>query len=108
MIARGIYFHGKPTVLICDGRCDKAWGKNIRPRVRFSDDEDDWEYLADDELDVAPTNPGTYEGRDGKPTHASHRLNKWCARQCERSRIAGRNADFELPDFSQRAADKRD
>lgn len=105
MIARAIYYLGKATVLICDGQCDKAWGINCRPRIQLSDDEDDYEFLADDELDIAPTDPGTYEGGDGKPMGAAFRLNKWCARECERSSVI---VAFDLPDFSRRVGNKRE
>lgn len=36
MIARAITYFGKPCIIACDSRCDKAWGLNGRPRKRFS------------------------------------------------------------------------
>lgn len=68
---------GRKIVLACDGKCEKAWGRNTRPRR--TDDE----YLADDELGIAPADPGTYEGEDSKPAAQQH--NRWCFRECERS-----------------------
>jgi len=52
-------------------------------------DYDDHAYLADNELGIAPEDPGTYEGADSKPdmeeVNADPSLmNKWCVRQCER------------------------
>lgn len=79
-----IQFCGNPRYLVCDGRCDKAWGWNHRPFIRKSDAEDDITWLSDDELPAAPEDPGTWEGGDRKPQlREGH--NKWCARECERS-----------------------
>lgn len=91
-----------PLTLVCDGRCTKAWGINARPRVQVSDLEDDILYLADAELGVAPDDPGTYEGGCAKPCTPSSRLNKWCARECERSRIVQTGEDIVLSDFTVR------
>ncbi|GAA0271067.1 hypothetical protein LNAOJCKE_0893 [Methylorubrum aminovorans] len=109
MIARQIVYFGQPAVVICDAKCGKAWGINCRPRVTLSDDPDDYAYLADDELGEAPSDPGTYEGGDAKPTEPSERLNRWCVRECERcamskpgkatETIAAR--DFSRRDFNQ-------
>ena len=102
MIAKSGTYFGHPIILICDAKCHKAWGINNRPEVQLSDDEDDYAYLSDSELGDAPADPGTYEGEDGKPTSPAERLNKWCARECERSRMVDPNQEFELPDFSKR------
>lgn len=107
MIAKAILYMGESTILICDGRCNKAWGVNNRPKEQLSTDEDDFEYFADYELGNAPLNPGTYEGGDGKPINTIHRLNKWCARECERSRRVNNLEKFELLDFSKRIKNKR-
>jgi hypothetical protein len=64
-----VLFFGQPVVIVCDGKCDQAWGIN-------------WH---GDKGDIAPIDPGTYEGGHAKPTNYCH--NKWCARECERSRI---------------------
>jgi len=102
MIARAITYFGEPLILVCDGKCDKAWGINNRPRVQLSDDEDDYEFLADHELGDAPFDPGTYEGGWGKPDDDKARLNKWCARECERSVRASPSMDFDLPNYDER------
>jgi hypothetical protein len=95
----------------CDAKCDKAWGINNRPRVQLSDDEDDYEFLADDELGAAPVDPGTYEGGHAKPDEVPEKHNKWCARECERSVLLdglghGRFQP-ELEDFTKRVTNKR-
>lgn len=105
MIARQITYFGQSGVVVCDAKCSKAWGINSRPNVSFSDEPDDTAYLADDELGEAPVDPGTYEGGDAKPTCPGERLNKWCVRECERSRIskAGKPREIvEAPDLSRR------
>lgn len=66
--------YGRPVVLACDGKCEKAWGINTRPR--HPNDE----FLGDEKL---AADPGTYEGDDSKPTNQQH--NRWCFRKCERS-----------------------
>lgn len=95
-------FFGKPVTVACDGNCGKAWGIVVRPCVQLSADEDDDAMLADDELGDAPSDPGTYEGSDGKPLSLDFAHNKWCLRQCERSVIVDRGDPFVLPDFSRR------
>lgn len=98
-----ILYFGRECHLYCDGKCYKAWGVPSRPRVKV-DGEEYW--VADNEFDNAPDDPGTYEGCDGKPMIRSGRdMNKWCARCCERSNIVGINepmAKSALRDFSQR------
>jgi len=81
-----IMFFDNEALIICDGNCKKAWGMNSRPHKQFSDDPDDWENIPDDELGIAPDDPGTYEGSNCKPDSAKG-MNKWCARECERSQI---------------------
>ncbi len=82
--------YGALVVMTCDGRCDKAWGINSRPREQLSDDPDDYVFKRDSELGTAPADPGTYEGGHGKPSAVplseadSERMNKWCFRECER------------------------
>lgn len=101
MIYRNITYFGKPAVVACDAQCSKAWGNNSRPRIEF-DDGDDFVYLADDELGDAPVDPGTYEGGFGKPTSSDEWLNKWCARECERSCLADRIEEARLPCYHER------
>lgn len=127
MIHKNIVYFGKPCVLACDANCQKAWGINNRPRIYLTDptltvypidrqhypddeniDPDDTAMLADGELGDAPIDPGTYEGDHGKPFDESDMLNKWCARECERSDIADFLDDIELRDFSQRVYNTRD
>ncbi len=102
MIAKSIIMHGHPIILICDGKCNKAWGVSNRPSVQLSDDENDFEYLSDGELGIAPVDPGTYEGGDCKPK--DKQLNKWCARECERSTKIEDCKEFKLSDFTKRHA----
>jgi hypothetical protein len=106
MIAKRILMAGQPCILACDAQCQKAWGINNRPRIELlSDDEDDYYFLPDQELGYAPNDPGTREGDEPKPIVPDDRLNKWCARECERSVIVDDKdapIDFELPDYSVR------
>lgn len=101
MISANIDFFGE-CVLACDARCDKAWGVNNRPGAQLSEDPDDYISYSDGETGDAPANPGTYEGSHGKPQRPDQRLNKWCARECERSVIVEPGSDIELPDLSVR------
>lgn len=101
MQSDGFYFC-KPITLACDLRCDKAWGHGIRPQLLLSTDEDDYAYFSDDELDVAPIDPGTYEGDHGKPTFIVDQHNKWCCRACERCRMVDKGAPIVLWDLSKR------
>lgn len=107
ILVSNIRWFGEDAALVCDGKCEKAWGINARPRIEFdSEDPDDIAYLADGELEEAPRDPGTYEGGHGKPTNYDddERHNKWCARECERSCIVdGRDGnEVELPTFDER------
>lgn len=99
---KSIIFFGQPTHVVCDAHCEKAWGSNNRPKVQLSADPDDYEYLADHELGIAPIDPGTSEGDHAKPRYLEERLNKWCTRECERSELVRDLEDFTLPDFSKR------
>jgi ribosomal protein S27AE len=102
MIAKPIKFFGNDLILVCDANCKKAWGKHSRPFDKSNENEDDKEWLSDSELDIAPDNPKTYEGGYGKPVREDERLNRWCARECERSIMAKHNEFFELEDWSKR------
>jgi len=104
MIQKEIIYFGKKYILYCDANCKKAWGISNRPKNQLSNDEDDYEYLSDDELGKAPVDPGTYEGEFGKPCLKSERLNKWCARECERSDMVeiDKIDSIKLIDFSKR------
>ena len=78
MAEKMITYFGEPARVACDELCSKAWGINNRPKVQLSDDEDDYEFLADSELPEAPADPGTYEGGQGKPTSAIYFHRKIC------------------------------
>lgn len=98
-----IMFFGQKIVVACDGRCDKAWGVNNRPSENYDPcDPDDCAWLTDDELGVAPDDPGTYEGGHAKPPNPRHFPNKWCVRECERCIHSGIGQAVELRDFSRR------
>lgn len=106
MICKLMLFFGESHILACDARCDLAWGIQQRPRVQLSADPDDYAFLADAAVTwPAPVDPGTYEGTDGKPVDLECRLNRWCARECERSaRVPiemGNLIQLTLPDFSE-------
>ena len=80
-----------------------------RPRILFNPpDPDDYALLADNELGTAPVEPGTWEGADGKPRTPQDRLNKWCARECERSNIVLLGESFSHKDFSKRVYNQTD
>lgn len=98
MPIKTIGWFGRTCTVACDGRCDKAWGLNQRPKISFDPkDPDDVAWLADHEVGTAPEDPGTWEGGDGKPSgmplpdDAGHLMNKWCSRECERSAIYEQN-----------------
>jgi hypothetical protein len=102
-----ITYAGQPAKVRCDEKCNKAWGGNSRPKNQLSDDEDDWEYLSDSELGEAPTDPGTYEGSDAKPTNDAEKMNRWCVRECERCRMSKPgewDRPLELRDLNKRFA----
>ena len=82
-LATLIRYFGQPAVVVCDGQCEKAFGLITRPKIQLDENnEDDYVFLADHELDEAPDDPQTYEGGQAKPQNRCH--NKWCVRQCER------------------------
>jgi len=102
-----ITYCGQRAKVGCDERCDKAWGINERPRIEFGgeDDPDDYAFLSDDELGLAPENPGTGEGGDWKPINKEDIPNKWCVRECERCAMSNPgewHKLLELPDYSKR------
>ena len=120
ILQKNIRYFGVQSVLACDGRCDKAWGINRRPRLYFQEslvepraltkdeeprNDDDYVYVGDNELPTAPADPGTYEADEAKPSAVPlidpSRMNKWCARECERSKIvpAGESISIALPNL---------
>lgn len=105
MIGKLITAYGEAAFVMCDAKCDKAWGSTSRPRELCSEDEDDFVLLADGELGEAPANPDSYEGGVGKPRRPEDRLNRWCFRECERAEWAGhldKDKLVQLKDWSQR------
>jgi hypothetical protein len=84
MLEALITYCGQTARVCCDGNCWKAWGLGIRPHEQLSENVDDVVYFADDELGIAPDDPGTYEGGHAKPRSAAEFPNKWCVRACER------------------------
>lgn len=105
MKTKQITFFGKQVILACDGNCNKAWGISCRHRMQLSDDIDDYCFAGDSELGDAPRDPGTYEGGQAKPTNRE--FNKWCARECERSKICNLGEKITLNDFSNRVYNKK-
>ncbi len=100
-----IIYLGQTAKVACDEKCHKAWGANNRPKIQLSDDEDDYAYLSDNELGIAPLNPGTYEDGVAKPIQKIGIPNKWCVRECERCVMAKPNRSYlplSLIDFSKR------
>jgi hypothetical protein len=99
-----IYF-GQTAKVVCDRKCEKAWGRSARPKVHLSDDEDDYAYLSDGELGTAPARPRSFEGNDSKPLSPDEFPNKWCVRECERCEISNPgewDAPLEPISFEQR------
>lgn len=107
ILTRGKFF-GKPVVLACDGKCQKAFGYTLRPHIRWTADPDDITWLADDEIPFdAPEDPGTAEGGDRKPKTVPDKHNKWCARACERCEMFGQDEEkITLRGWAKRAHNK--
>jgi len=98
-----IIFFGQQAKVKCDRNCKKAWGINNRPRKQLSDDPDDYVYLPDSELGIAPEDPGTYEGGIAKPSTPDEFPNKWCVRECERCLMSNpgqHDNEIELEDWN--------
>lgn len=112
-IHKELSYAPQPVVILCDGKCEKAWGINNRPKVVITEgDVDDYYYVPDGELGIAPEDPGTYEGGHGKPDprEGPDRMNKWCARECERSMFLDPRTDaFKRPkNFDRRVYNRFD
>ena len=105
-----IQFFGQPAKVACDGKCHKAWGINTRPKLQLSPtDEDDFVWMSDGELGTAPSDPGTYEGGDAKPSSSALFPNKWCVRECERHSMSHPgevNLPLEVRNFSWRVSNR--
>ena len=103
MIFKTVVYFGREKIIACDKQCEKAWGITNRPKINLSKtDEDDYAFLSDNELGIAPIDATIYEGGDGKPNKSEEKLNKWCIRQCERCYIGEINKSPNLVDFSVR------
>lgn len=96
---------------VCDGKCEKAFGINLRPRILWSRDPDDYTWLADQEIPFdAPKDPGSYEGGHAKPQELPQEHNKWCVRECERCEAVkeGETPEEAMRDFSKRMSNDPD
>lgn len=107
MPRKEIVFFGQRAVIACDGKCNKAWGINGRSKIRLSKDVDDYVYVGDDDLGIAPL-PHSSEGDYMRPSNATlgaadgSKMNKWCARECERRVMTSPGqpeAQLVLPDM---------
>jgi hypothetical protein len=96
-----VFFSGHHVKVACDRNCDKAWGINTRPKETLSADPDEYAFLADGELGIAPENPGTSEGGELKP-YKPDKHNKWCVRECERASIFEPNKEVVCKDWTKR------
>lgn len=106
MLTKRIRFFGAEQNLSCDGRCDKAFGINGRPRIMFSADPDDHVFKGDSEVGTAPPpgqTVGIAEGECLKPSATPLSdpavMNKWCVRECERSALTSLDEPIELPNM---------
>lgn len=107
MITKKVVAFGKPIVIGCDAKCEKAFGINGRPSIQVSSEDDDYAWLSDNEVGLAPISGLTCiieEGGDSKPdtSNPDSRLNKWCHRECERCVSADNREELRLRDFSTR------
>lgn len=117
VLQKSIIWFGRNATLACDGRCDKAWGISNRPQLFYQgtsearplavgeepSNPDDYVFVPDSQLGTAPACPGTWEGGDGKPSAAplqdASLINKWCARECERSTISENHEPIAVPNL---------
>lgn len=100
-----IQYFGQAMKVNCDENCNKAWGISNRPKIQLSEDENDYAYLADNEVGLAPEDPETYEGGHAKPLNKQGIPNKWCVRECERcnrSSPGESNLPLEVKSFAGR------
>lgn len=100
-----IKYFGQNAKIVCDEKCNKAWGLNGRPSVQLSDDPDDYYFLSDNELGEAPIATGNTEGGQDKPRPNEKIPNNWCVRECERCSMSmpgESHLPLEPKDFSKR------
>lgn len=107
MIIKEIKAYGDTVFIGCDAKCEKAFGLNGRPAVQLSENENDYAFLSDSEVGIAPTSGKTAiveEGSDTKPDAniPESLLNKWCFRECERCVVASSKDELTLPDYTKR------
>jgi hypothetical protein len=105
LITKEIQAFGRPLVIACDGKCEKAFGRNGRPYIQLSEDKDDICWLHDGEVEVAPESGKTNvysEGGHMKPSTPDEKLNKWCFRECERCVSVEPGEPIKLKDWSKR------
>ncbi len=96
---------GRLFKVSCDRQCDKAWGRSVRALNQRSENESDWEYLADHELPMAPADPGSVSGGCSKPASPNDFPNAWCINECERCAMSKPGeyfANLEQPNFTKR------
>ncbi len=89
MLAKRVRYCGVEVLIVCDGKCEKAWGIATRAALTHYPDGAPDKFVPDADLGTAPADPRTYEGDDAKPVSPSERLNKWCIRECERGQMYG-------------------
>ena len=95
-----ILYLGIPSIIECDGKCEKAWGVNTRPTT--TDPEGEESFKLDAALGIAPIDPETYEGGHAKPVNitAGCNMNRWCARECERCIVYPEGGEaMAMPNF---------
>jgi hypothetical protein len=107
---------GVDGMLVCDGRCDKAWGMKYRPSVKRLKKPTKlyhYDWLSDNELGIAPEDCSItiFEIKDfHKPKNSGSEIihNDWCRRGgCERPSIVtlferSQGKKIRLPDFRRR------
>jgi len=86
-----VTYFGKSVQVACDRQCCKAFGRQLRPRLRLSDDT--IIFYGDDNLGHAPHVTGLLEGASDKPQFSSEFPTIWCVRACERCSMSAYGAD---------------
>jgi hypothetical protein len=101
LLSTEIAYFGRRCLVVCDRKCNKAWGFSHRPELRDKLDPDDVVWFDDSEVGAAPDDSHTYEGGQGKPNQPE-RHNKWCVRECERSNTIDVGQPIRCNDWSHR------
>jgi hypothetical protein len=102
MITKVVAAYGRMLTLTCDNNCEKAFGIRERPYIQLDGNVDNIAWLSDDEVGIAPIDPGTDEGGHRKPTCEKEKLNKWCFRQCERCSEFNQGEEVIVKSFDKR------